>query len=395
MRTPTLRRLADVVFTTDAKQRLRITRSLLATSVYVICVALMGYACWAGFMDIGDVQVFTVLIVINALVWYAALRSGFNLRFEDPALTLPQILASLTLIVGAYSITGPIHGSTMMLLTLVMVFGIFNLKARASKIAAAYTVTLMGLAMVYKMRTDPVYYPLKLEVAHFVLTASIVPTISMLAAQLSSLRAKLQAQKDELAQAVTRIQILATRDELTGLCNRRHMRDVLNQHQQRLGRSGFHPFCLAILDLDHFKRVNDTHGHGVGDEVLRHFAEQAHAALREVDVLARWGGEEFLLLLVNTTPDLAQLGIERIRDKLSKSPLVLDQLILPVTFSAGLTGYSNGEPLDTCIERADRALYEAKKNGRNRTEIAVEQAHLHAPPVDATATAAAHDQSAA
>lgn len=362
------------LFSSDPRQRLRIKRSLLAANVFGACALTAIYAAWMGFMSFHDVRLLCLAIALNCGAWYALLRSGLNKRFADPALTLPQILAALTIIIGAYAITGPFHGSTMMLLVLVLVFGVFNLSAQGARIAATYTVGLIGVAQLIKMQTDPVNYPFKLEIVHFVLTAAIVPTISRLAAQLSSLRERLQSQKDELAQALTRIQILATRDELTGLVNRRHMMDVLQQHRKRLQRSGFHRFCLAIIDLDHFKRVNDTHGHGVGDEVLRRFAAVAQQGLRDTDVLARWGGEEFLLLLNDTTAEQAQIGLDRVRELLVDARLSNDVPELRATFSAGLTAYDAGEPLDVCIERADRALYEAKAAGRNRTVI------HHAPP---------------
>lgn len=371
MPNPLVQKITDIAFGSEPKQRLRIKRTLMAANVYLICVVLQAYAWSIGYMNRDAVMMLSSAILINVVWWYGFLRAGLNLRFKDQAMTLPQILSGLTVIVGAYSVTGAIHGSTLMLLALVLVFGIFNLRAGAAKIAGAYTVVLMGIAMVIKSHTDPVNYPAALEIAHFVLTASIVPTISSLAAQLSNLRAKLQAQKDELAQAVLRIQILATRDELTGLHNRRHMLEVLAQHQKRLDRSGQHRFCLAMLDLDYFKRVNDTYGHGVGDEVLRHFAQVAGSVMRDVDVLARWGGEEFLLLMVDTSPELAQIGIARIRDKLATSPVVAGNTPLVVKFSAGLTGYWGRETLDTCIERADHALYAAKAQGRNCTVIEI------------------------
>lgn len=362
-------KLSVWLFSTDPKQRLRIQRSLMAANVFLVCCALMGYAVWMGFMHADDVKALTGAIVANCLLWYGMLRSGLNLRFADPALTLPQILAALTIIVGAYSVTGPVHGSVMMLLVLVLVFGIFNLQPRGARIAAGYTVVLMGAAQLIKMQTDPVNYPFKLEIVHFFLTAAIVPTISTLAAHLASLRQRLQSQKDELAQALTRIQILATRDELTGLVNRRHMMDVLHQHRKRLVRTGNHRFCLAILDLDHFKRINDTHGHGVGDEVLRRFAQTAQSVLRDTDVLARWGGEEFLLLLNDTTAEQALVGLERVREALADQAVSETVPTLRATFSAGLTPYDCSEPLDQCIERADRALYEVKGQGRNRTAV--------------------------
>lgn len=369
MYAPIVTRLNDWLLTTDRKQRLRITRSLMAANVFVACCFLQMYACWVGYMEAGDVKRLSGIIVINILTWYTVLRSGINQRFEDPALTLPQILSALTIIVGAYSVTGPVHGSTLMLLALVLVFGIFNMKQSGAIIAGAYTVLLMGIAILYKMHSDPIHYPFKLEIAHFVLTAAIVPTISSLAAQLSNLRIKLQDQKDELTNALIRIQILATHDELTGLLNRRHMMEVLIQHRKRLERSGHHRFCLALLDIDHFKQINDAHGHGVGDEVLRQFAKVVQSGLRTTDVLARWGGEEFLVLLNDTSPELANVGLERARSLLSEATLMPSLPDLKPTFSAGLTPYNENEPLDMCIERADRALYKAKEAGRNCTVI--------------------------
>ncbi|MFY9476321.1 MAG: GGDEF domain-containing protein [Aquabacterium sp.] len=361
-----IKRTGDLILGTEPRQRLRIYRSLMAASVYLICIGLQGYACIIGFMHWSDAILLSGLIVLNVLFWYGVLRSGINQRFADPALTLPQILSALTVIAGAYAVTGPVHGSTLMLLALVLVFGIFNMKAPDAKLAGIYTVLLMGLTMLIKSQSEAVHYPIHLEIAHFVLVAAIVPTISSLAAQLSNLRAKLQNQKEELTQALNRIQVLATRDELTGLYNRRHMMDVLNQHQKRLNRSGHHRFCLAIIDIDFFKRINDTYGHNVGDEVLRNFAQAAATVMRETDVVARWGGEEFLVLLNDTQPGAAAIGLERLRDHLRNVQLAANLPDLKPTFSAGLTDYALSEPLHSCIERADRALYAAKNGGRDR-----------------------------
>ncbi len=363
------RQLATLILGHERKQQLRISRSLTAAFVFLACIGLQIYAYRHGFMEAQYVWRLSIVILVNVVFWYALLRSGLNLRFRDPALTLPQVLSALTIITYAYSVTGRIHGSIMMLLTLVQVFGIFNMSQRDSRLAGFYSLGLMGCAMVYKTLTDPENYPYQVELAHFILIAAILPTISSLASQLNSMRMRLQSQKNELAQALTRIQILATRDELTGLFNRRHMMEVLTQHQKRLIRSGHHRFCLALLDIDHFKRINDTHGHGVGDEVLREFAATLQRALRDTDVLARWGGEEFLLLINDTSPELANIGLERARDMLASAPLLAHMPDLRVTFSAGLTGYDDVEELSTCIERADQALYRAKAEGRNRTVI--------------------------
>ena len=361
--------LSVLLLGSERKQQLRIARSLTAAYVFLACVGLQIYASRTGLLEAEHGWRVSILCLVNITLWYGLLRSGLNLRFRDPALTMPQVLAAMTIIVYAYSGANQIQGSIMMLLTLVQVFGIFTMSLRDARLAGLYSLTLMGIVMVYKSLTDPVHYPYQLEIAHFILLAAILPTISHLAAQLSAMRARLQSQKNELAQALTRIQILATRDELTGLFNRRHMLDVLTQHQKRLIRSGHHRFCLALLDIDHFKRINDTHGHGVGDEVLREFAATLQRALRDTDVLARWGGEEFLLLINDTSPELANIGLERARDMLASAPLLAHMPDLRVTFSAGLTGYDDVEELSICIERADQALYRAKAEGRNRTVI--------------------------
>lgn len=382
MTNPLLTQVADLLLSKDPKQRLRIKRSLMAANVYLICVALQAYACVVGIMHWMDAIGLSSMIFLNVLCWYGVMRSGLNLSHEDPALTLPQILSALTIIAGAYSITGQVHGATMMLLALVLVFGIFNMKAKEARLAGAYTVAIMGLTSVIKSHTDPVNFPVRLEIAHFVLIASIAPTISALAAQLANLRARLQAQKESLSEALARIQVLATRDELTGLYNRRHMMDVLMQHQKRLERTGHHRFCIAILDIDLFKRINDGHGHQVGDEVLRGFAQVLASVLRETDVVARWGGEEFLVLLNETDENEAVRGLERVREQLAQTTVVESLPEVRPTFSAGVAYFDCTEPLHHCIERADRALYRAKAEGRNRSLLAE-------PPVSDPALVAA------
>jgi diguanylate cyclase len=362
-----LKHCADLLLGTDARQRLRITRSLMAANVYLVCVGLMLYACLAGFMHWADAAGLSGMILINVLCWYGVMRSGMNLRHEDPSLTLPQILSALVIIAGAYAITGPVHGAVMMLLALVLVFGIFNLRARDARIAGAYTVVIMGITCAIKSQTEPENFPVKLEIVHFILVAAIVPTISMLAAQLASLRAKLQAQKEELAEAVERIQVLATRDELTGLYNRRHMMDVLVQTQKRLSRHEAQQYCVAIVDIDLFKRINDGWGHQVGDDVLRAFAQAMRTVLRESDVVARWGGEEFLILLADADEAAAASSLERVRAHLREAEVVPYVPELRPTFSAGLVRMQGQEALHHSIERADRALYRAKAEGRNRT----------------------------
>jgi diguanylate cyclase (GGDEF)-like protein len=128
-------------------------------------------------------------------------------------------------------------------------------------------------------------------------------------------------------------------------------------------------FTVALADLDHFKKVNDTFGHRVGDAALVSFAEQARTHLRSSDVVARWGGEEFLLLLPETPQGDPNTGIERLRAALPAIQVSGQVPHLRLAFSTGLTRYIDAEPVDDMIERADRALYAAKSAGRNRSVV--------------------------
>ncbi|PZU35853.1 MAG: GGDEF domain-containing protein, partial [Acidovorax sp.] len=159
-----------------------------------------------------------------------------------------------------------------------------------------------------------------------------------------SARARLRSQKRELAAAVEQIRELAIRDELTGLPNRRYMLEMMRLEHARAQRSR-QPLLLAQLDLDHFKAVNDTHGHAAGDVALQSFAQTVHGCVRASDLLARWGGEEFLLLMANTHPADGTRLLERVRATVAATPVALP----------------GGMQL---------SLYGAKRLGRNRVLLA-------------------------
>ena len=176
----------------------------------------------------------------------------------------------------------------------------------------------------------------------------------------------------KLGETLNQLQQLATRDPLTGLSNRREFQRMIDEECQR-GLRFNHPFTLVMLDLDHFKRVNDTHGHQVGDEVLKHVASLLAGQLRSVDRVARFGGEEFAILMVESNRRSAIEALERITALLAEMPCLVPgrNLVLPVTLSAGVAEL----PIDAAtsqdlIAAADAALYAAKKAGRNRIEAA-------------------------
>ena len=179
---------------------------------------------------------------------------------------------------------------------------------------------------------------------------------------------------DRLVRLFQRMQRLAERDALTGLANRRHLRAVGEEELRRANRFG-HPLAVVMLDLDHFKQVNDRHGHAVGDDVLKETARRIRDSVREIDLPARYGGEEFAVLLPETGLETAREAGERVRRALSATPMPTRRGPVQVTASAGVAVVdAPADDLSAVFEAADKALYEAKSSGRNRLVVSKERA---------------------
>ena len=166
------------------------------------------------------------------------------------------------------------------------------------------------------------------------------------------------------------LQQQATTDELTGVTNRRHFLAMASHEIKRMARLQ-HPLSLALMDLDHFKQINDTHGHVGGDQALRIFTRICQQHIRAIDLFARFGGDEFVLLLPMTTGKQAHDVVERVRLALTVQAVELTNGPVSMTISVGIAAYHPGEPqsLDMLLERADLALYRAKNAGRNRISV--------------------------
>lgn len=161
----------------------------------------------------------------------------------------------------------------------------------------------------------------------------------------------------------------ALRDPLTGTGNRIAMEQTL-QREIDMSRRHLQPLSLLMLDIDHFKRVNDTHGHGAGDDVLREVAASIKQQLRNVDMVFRYGGEEFLVLLSNTSRESAAMVGERLRHATQASDYWADGTRIELTVSLGCATLLPGESADSLLRRADNVLYVAKRQGRNRLAMA-------------------------
>ena len=188
-------------------------------------------------------------------------------------------------------------------------------------------------------------------------------------ATLSQTNTLLQDEINERVRLEDELRHQATTDTLTGISNRRHFLELAQNEMNRAKRLN-HPLAIALLDIDHFKNINDTYGHAAGDQALSVFVTTCQQNLREIDVFARLGGDEFVILLPETDCDQAYTALERIRKALTAAPFDLAGQSVQITVSIGISSLANErESLDAFLGRADEALYQVKEAGRNQIAI--------------------------
>jgi diguanylate cyclase (GGDEF)-like protein len=362
-----MRAFSDALLTTDRRQRFRLAQAWLACMLMFCCMLALHLAAAFDLIDRGPLWWWSAASLAGMLAVVVVIRSGANRTLDDPAMTMPQMLYAILCAAWGYTFVNAAQGTVGIILAVILMFGMFGLTIRQIVWVGAYVLALFGAVMALMTQRDPVHYPFGVEVVNFSMLCIMVVGVGLLTVRLHRMRDRLRRQKVELEAALAHIHRLATHDDLTGLVNRRHMQELLENERMRLERSE-QDWCVALIDLDHFKSVNDAHGHAIGDEVLRALSRHAHTLIRRTDVLARWGGEEFVLLLPNTSLGMATISVERLREHFHANPPVVQGIELPVSFSAGLTEHLRGETVAQTLERADKLCYQAKTLGRNRVE---------------------------
>jgi len=363
--TASLNALQTAVFGADKHMRLRLEQWAFTLVVYT-CYTLLAGLSWV-WGDVGGLQlaIWSITMYAGELAFYALIRSGFSLRLKDPALTREQILFGIATAAAGYLFTGPYRSAVLFSLLLTLMFGAFSLSGATMLRLTAVSLACMVIAAM--VRSNGV--PDRVDLFNIGTLLFVLPGISVLSVRLGRMRTKLLQHKASLEDAYARIQRLSVRDELTGLLNRRHLNTALESQQLNVDRGGASA-CVAMLDIDHFKQINDTYGHAGGDVVLKSFARLGEQNFRGIDLVARWGGEEFLVLMPHTAMDSAVRALQRLLVAVKAQSYPSLDPDLRITISIGVACFKPGESVTGLVERADRALYAAKIGGRNRLVIA-------------------------
>ena len=354
----------------DAKTRIRLRIAAFAGADYAVNVLILF--CYAAVGTIGyDVAwlVFALALALN-VVFLGGIASGLSKRLADPSLTAPQVAAACGINMVALTLAPQIGYMFVINVFVPLCYGSLYFERRSFLAAWVLLTAAIGLALWSTGFHLGMALSRPEEKLLFLINVALVlGRFLAINAEVSRLRTSLQQRNKELADASGRLERLATRDELTGLPNRREALRVLEVECERADRNGSR-LCVAMVDADHFKRVNDEHGHHAGDAVLRELGGVLQAALRTVDHVFRYGGEEFLVLLVDCDAADPLAPFERARAAVAAHGWHRLVPGLQPTVSIGSAHRQPGEPLEQVLRRADAALYEAKNKGRNRVMLA-------------------------
>jgi len=350
---------------TDPDQALRVRRTLMALGTAMMMPLILLVSAMLGTSGHAIVASSAAAPVGLAVFFYVLIRFDFNLRFRDPSLTAEMILASIVCVAVISYWTDGARRVIDMFYLMSMMFGALRLGTARLLWLAVVALLAHGVMLVVWHHHHPVL-GIEASVVEWLALAMILPWFAGMAAYVNALRTRLSKSRRKLAKALERMESIAIRDELTGLYNRRFLMDLLEREAARGLRTGS-TFAICMIDIDHFKSVNDTYGHPAGDEVLRGVAATAEANKRAVDVVGRLGGEEFLVVLPETDLKGAMACAERIRRAIGERTFSVLPPERRLTVTAGIALSIRNESPSTLLARADRALYAGKAAGRNRT----------------------------
>ena len=350
----------------NSKHDVRMNRFLLAAGAYGVCLPLLLIAHLLNFIPLRVfLQVSALIVLVNAGL-FIVFQSGLNERFADPSLTWVQTLIGTAVVMYAVFHFDRERGLALMMCLVVLSFGAFRFSTRefltaAGVVLAAYA-GVINLLMWLKPETVDVWR----EAFQWLTLAFILPCFALIGGRLSDLRQRVRRTNNELSSALALIQRMATHDTLTALPNRALFNETLAHSIARAARQGG-SLAIFFLDMDRFKNINDTLGHGVGDRVLQEASRRLAGAVRPSDLIARLGGDEFVLLVedFSDAADLAEIAGKIL--ECFRPTFVVDGQELGLSASIGVCTYPlDGADSQALLSNADIAMYRAKEQGRNR-----------------------------
>ena len=344
-------------------KRLRFRRRIMA---FVVSCCVIDVGVLAGFAALGTISGWLAFlygfIAFGATGFAAvAIRTGFSQRFADPYMTAFQVCVASLLQFGGLVLAPQIALVFLNNQFVIFTMGTFRLRLVTTVVATGALLSISGALLVWTRGLDASLTTGRAELALF--WVSYVMTLgrsNFIAWFGSATRQRLSQHNRELVRSVEHANYLASHDGLTGVLNRATLLGLLESSMRSANG------CVALLDLDNFKHVNDHYGHLVGDQVLERFAREARRCLRDGDLIGRYGGEEFVIVFRNADCEQAQMAADRLLARIAALEWNAIASGLNLTVSAGFSELAAGESPESVLHRADIAMYAAKRRGGNR-----------------------------
>ncbi|WP_373188036.1 GGDEF domain-containing protein [Halopseudomonas sp.] len=366
--------------TTSDDQALRKRRLGMSFTSYMVTFAGVLLFTYQGMTPPAVALHFLLFsIVANGLMWLL-IHYNFNLRFRDPSMTMAQLTICQwpALWVMFFLEAGQARAIFLLITIVPLLYGILALNRRQFFWVSSVFFLQYSLLHLALWQLRPAVLEPNLELIQSLVFLTVLAEAALIGGFISNLRGKLRLRNHELKNAMERIQELVNIDELTGIYNRRRIVQALSDESNRCRRTPG-AFSLGIMDVDHFKYVNDTHGHQAGDEVLRKIAKAVAGELRAIDSFGRYGGEEFLLVLPQTSLAGARIKSQRLCKTIESLRFTGLPEDFRISISIGVAEALPDENTDATLARADHALYQAKESGRNQV-ICCDKQQTHQPP---------------
>ena len=362
------KKLSPEAIARRAKQRRRLL-DMIGISFMIDAGILLIYA-YAGTISFMIAPAYAACGLLSVAAFIATSEARLNDRFRDHYFVTQQTSISLAIMLVFLYIAPEV--GCLFLCSIFLVYTFAALRSTPRQTIIGWTTAAVGLTILFLLTDKPIGMPHETPIERlatmlvFVLVLGRGMIVGLFS---SSLHEALYKRGLELKEAYKRIEELADLDELTGALNRRCIMQTLNEEIVRARRSKM-SCAVALIDLDWFKQINDRFGHPVGDEALRTFAITVFANIRSIDKFGRYGGEEFLLILPESSDSAALRTVDRLRKIVAALDWTAVSQDMNVTMSAGLTTLRTDDTTDSILARADQLLYRAKGLGRDQVASA-------------------------
>ncbi|MGB5275813.1 MAG: GGDEF domain-containing protein [Gammaproteobacteria bacterium] len=343
------------------------SRHLAALTAILFFTLASLYFSSANMLKNTDVHLLDVNLVFWAglLLMTFTIRTGINQRLPDPSLTMAQMIWCSLYILSLIYLLNEWRSIAIMPFFGILSFGYFKLDFKKFLGVTVFSVFGYLIVIIYIYVNEPLRIHIDKELVQLLGFAMTCMVMVYTGSAVNKLRIGFRERNQQLAEALRLNTRLATTDDLTGLYTRRYLMNMLS-NQKALSEREDSDFVILFADLDHFKHINDSFGHYIGDVVLKNFADIIRTSIREIDYGSRFGGEEFVVLLVKTEIEQAKKIAERIRYGIEHFNFSDVAPGLNVTVSIGIANYKQYKSIQETLMTADNRMYKAKEQGRNR-----------------------------